>query len=70
MRTDWPGQVWNTVADALKDLPQNAPLHEKLGGFEGGYLCDADNDYLKLMRTSERFPGSRWVGAGSVSQTL
>src|SRR5262249_31601296 len=34
-----PGQkCWNTVSNAISDLPSNAPLSEMFGGNPGGYL--------------------------------
>ena len=53
---NWPGKPWTTVSDALKDLPETAPLHEVLGGGGGGYSSEPDNEFLKMMRTSSHFP--------------
>lgn len=54
--TEWQGQPWHTVSDAIKDLPKNAPMHDSLGGAENAFSCEADNPFLKLMRTSKYFP--------------
>ena len=54
--TDWVGQPWNTVKDALKDLPTDVPLHDSFGGQEDRFVCDSDNDFLKQMRTATGFP--------------
>lgn len=51
----WPGKPWNTVSDAIKDLPKAAPLQESLGGGDA-YACEAESDFQKAMRTSSGFP--------------
>jgi DNA (cytosine-5)-methyltransferase 1 len=54
---DAPNQkCWNTVSDAIADLPWNAPLSDTLGGKLGGYLDVPVTEYANLMRTSETFP--------------
>ncbi len=45
---------WNTVRDALRDLPAAAPAKETLGG---GPLGRANlSDYARLMRSDRQFP--------------
>lgn len=47
---------WNTVSNAIADLPWNAPFSDTLGGNPGGYLDVPETKYAQLMRTSETFP--------------
>lgn len=47
---------WNTVANAIADLPWNVPLSDTLGGKQGGYLDIPTGEYAQFMRTSETFP--------------
>lgn len=54
--TEWTGQPWVTVQDALEDLPPNPPLHDTMGGRHGRYVAEPNNAFAKLMRTSETFP--------------
>jgi DNA (cytosine-5)-methyltransferase 1 len=48
---------WNTVRDALRDLPATAPAKETLGGGPvAQYPRVKLSDYARLMRSAERFP--------------
>ena len=49
---------WRTVEDAISDLPMDPPLgHDELGGGPLSHYCSAGtSQYVRLMRTSDRFP--------------
>jgi DNA (cytosine-5)-methyltransferase 1 len=48
---------WNTVKDALKDLPAVAPEKDALGGGPlDTYPCGRLSNYARLMRSVEKFP--------------
>jgi len=48
---------WNTVRDALRDLPASAPTKEVLGGGPLGlYPRTKPSDYARLMRSAPEFP--------------
>jgi DNA (cytosine-5)-methyltransferase 1 len=48
---------WNTVRDALSDLPAFAPAKETLGGRPLGLYPPAKlTDYARLMRSAQQFP--------------
>jgi DNA (cytosine-5)-methyltransferase 1 len=48
---------WNTVRDALRDLPASAPAKETLGGGPLGQYPRAEaSDYGCLMRSESQFP--------------
>lgn len=48
---------WNTVRDALSDLPANPPTKDEFGGDSlDAYSRTKLSDYARLMRSAERFP--------------
>ena len=54
--SEWKGQTWFTVSDALADLPDKPPLRDELGGSENGYVSDPHSALAKTLRTSPTFP--------------
>lgn len=52
------GQIpWNTVRDAISDLPPDPPAKETFGGGSLNlYTCDPISDYARLMRSATHFP--------------